>query len=356
MYQRDVRYPQGHLAFIASVPQSDAEGFSNWGEEHRHANVTPEGRFLVFESLGALTPDTSATGAFQIFRYDADQTAQEASENVPALVRVSIGDDGYNDNGNTGGGQARIVPSNVSEASAGPPRGDPTMSNDGSRVFFESPVGLTPRALNDVFSGYETNSDGEPIKTQPFDAENVYEWEQAGVGSCPAGQASGCVYLISDGHDVSGGRSPCKSFFTAVCLLGTDEEGKNVFFMTADQLVPKDTDTQVDIYDARICEPENGNPCITEPPPPLPPCDGESCHGIPEPTPSLLAPGSAAFKGEANIAAQSPSPSVKTVTKKAVKCRRASSRTRRISASARRQRSEQKSHPSQSAGVSHEVR
>ena len=92
--------------------------------------------------------------------------------------------------------------------------------------------------------------------------------------------------------------------------------------MTADQLVPKDTDTQVDIYDARICEPENGNPCITEPPPPLPPCDGESCHGIPEPTPSLLAPGSAAFKGEANVAAQSPSPSVKTVTKKAVKCRK----------------------------------
>ena len=211
VYERDVRYPQGHLAFVASRPASDTG--LNGGKWFGSANVTPEGRFLVFESLAALTPGTVATGGFQIFRYDADQTAQEASENVPALVRVSIGDDGYNDNGNTGGGQARIVPSNVSEGSAGPPRGDPTMSNDGSRVFFESPVGLTPRALNDVFSGYETNSDGEPIKTQPFDAENVYEWEQAGVGSCPAGQASGCVYLISDGHDVSGGRSRLQELF-----------------------------------------------------------------------------------------------------------------------------------------------
>ena len=56
-----------------------------------------------------------------------------------------------------------------------------------------------------------------------------------------------------------------------------------MFFMTADQLVPEDTDTQVDIYDARICEPENGNPCITEPPPPLPPCGGEHATASPKP-------------------------------------------------------------------------
>ena len=36
------------------------------------ANVTPDGRYLVFESQGALTEDdTSVTGATQIFRYDA---------------------------------------------------------------------------------------------------------------------------------------------------------------------------------------------------------------------------------------------------------------------------------------------
>jgi hypothetical protein len=119
---------------------------------------------------------------------------------------------------------------------------------------------------------------------------------------------------------VSGGHSPCVRF-TAVCLLGSDESGQNVFFMTADQLVPKDTDTQVDIYDARICEPEQGNPCITEPPPPLPPCDGESCHGIPESTPSLLAPGTASFNGEGNTTGSPPPPAKPAVKKKTVKCK-----------------------------------
>jgi hypothetical protein len=101
--------------------------------------------------------------------------------------------------------------------------------------------------------------------------------------------------------------------------------GQNVFFMTTDQLVPKDTDTQLDIYDARICEPEQGNPCIAEPPPALPPCDGENCHGIPEPTPSLLAPGSASFNGEGNVAPATPGTSTDTkprTSTKTVKCKR----------------------------------
>jgi hypothetical protein len=120
------------------------------------------------------------------------------------------------------------------------------------------------------------------------------------------------VYLISDGRDVSGHNH----------LLGTDATGANVFFQTGDRLVPKDTDTQVDIYDARICEPENGNPCIAEPPVALPPCDGENCHGIPEATPSLLAPGSASFNGEGNVTPAAAPPPPKKVTKKTVKCKR----------------------------------
>ena len=118
-------------------------------------------------------------------------------------------------------------------------------------------------------------------------------------GSCPAGQPAGCVYLISDGGDTA-----FHANSSAVKLLGTDRTGDDVFFTTADRLVPSDDDTQVDVYDARVCEPANGNPCITEPPPPLPPCDGENCHGItPERSP-LLTGGSETLNG----AATSPHP------------------------------------------------
>jgi hypothetical protein len=173
-------------------------------------------------------------------------------------------------------------------------------------VFFQSPDALTPHALNDVIVGHFFGGS--------IYAQNVYEWELAGTpgGSCPPGAPGGaCVSLISDGRDVSQTSTQCggnfktgrggTAFDSGVCLLGTDATGANVFFTTADRLVSKDTDTQVDTYDARTCEPENGNPCITEPPSPLPPCGGEACHGIPAATPSGLTPGTASFNGEGNI-------------------------------------------------------
>jgi hypothetical protein len=304
-------YGEGHLAFITVLPLNDVEvDLSN-----RVANVTPDGRFLVFEDSG------------QVYRYDADPTPGEEAAHVPALVRVTVGQDGYNDNGDGAVGQAIIVPVYLTGGDVGSERADPTMSNDGSRVFFMSPVGLTPHALNDVQVGVYEPFPGQRIAEY---AQNVYEWEQEGHGSCQAGQSAGCVYLVSDGHDVSEAPTKCAGFLNSgdsahsgTCLLGTDATGDDAFFSTTDRLAPKDTDTQEDIYDARVCEPEAGNPCITEPPPPLPPCDGESCHGIPEATPSLLAPGTASFNGEGNMVGVSSAASPpKKVAKKAVKCRK----------------------------------
>jgi hypothetical protein len=302
VYQRDARYPDGHVAFIASLPAADSDDTS-WSQDGRRADVTPDGRFLVFESRGDLTPgDTRSGGPEQVFRYDAE---------TEELVRVSIGQDGFNDNGTDGllggesleygysgyTGDAHIVPAASTVFSAGPLRGDPTMSDDGAYVFFQSPAALTPQALNDVPSGHGL-------------AQNVYEWEADGTGACTQGE--GCVYLTSDGKDTANGGARGGS---VVRLFGADVTGSNVFFTTADQLVPADTDTQVDIYDARVCT--ASEPC-PEPPPLASPCNEEACHGIPAAAPSLLTPGSATFNGQGNIPPITP----KKVTKKAVKCKK----------------------------------
>jgi hypothetical protein len=326
VYERDTRYPDGHIAFVARLPQADAE--HDWRSGSRTANVTPDGSYLVFESQGDLTPDdTRSDGYSQVFRYDADPSPAEEANHVPALIRISVGANGFDDDGNGGVGDAAIKPPTIGEsADVGSGRGDPTMSDDGSYVFFQSPVGLTANALNDVVLGH-----GGPFD-QPGYAQNVYEWEAPGTvldERVACMQSGGCIYLISDGRDVSEGtgNEPCKENhaesetpLSATCLLGTNSSGHNVFFYTADQLVPKDTDTQVDVYDARICEPEQGNPCVTEPPPTQPPCEGEQCHGIPEPTPSLLAPGTATFNGEGNVT--QPPPTKPAIKKKTVKCRK----------------------------------
>jgi DNA-binding beta-propeller fold protein YncE len=270
VYERDGGYPDGHTAFIAALPDSDS---SDWKEPL--PNVTPDGRFLVFQSHGRLTADVARSGGSQVFRYDA-QTEQ--------LVRISVGDMGFNDNGNAGTGDATIAFGGNGGERAGSPRWNRTMSNDGAYVFFRSPIALTPHALNDVSIGaFQGNIEL---------AQNLYEYHD------------GRVYLISDGRDLANAGTPCPTDSSAVCLLGTDATGSNVFFTTTAQLVPADTDTQLDIYDARICT--TASPCIAPAAPPLPPCLGEACHGIPAATPSPLSPGTASFNGEGNLVPSAP--------------------------------------------------
>ncbi|MFI5091630.1 MAG: hypothetical protein ACHP7P_16440, partial [Terriglobales bacterium] len=155
VYERDKAFPKGHLAFITTLSPSDER---EWRPGSLIANVTPDGRFLVFTSHRALTADTTReAGPAQVFEYDSQ---------TRALIRVSIGEKGFNDNGNAGSGNASIMPAQWTEALSAPMRSDPTMSDDGTFVFFQSPVALTPRALNDVPAGEEKL------------AQNVYEYHQ----------------------------------------------------------------------------------------------------------------------------------------------------------------------------------
>jgi hypothetical protein len=273
VYERDASHPNGEVSFIAEMTPADEE---EWGTNSpaAPANTTPDGRYLVFLSHSELTGEgAQAESSAQVYRYDAQ---------MKELTRISISRHGFNDNGNAGFGDARIVEPNL--LSAGPTRPDPTMSDDGSFVFFTSPVGLTRGALNDV----QINSEG-------LLAENVYEYHD------------GEVSLISNGRDTSEYQSQ-----SGINLLGSDASGANVFFTTAATLVPADTDSQFDLYDARTCT--ASEPCIAPAPQPPLPCQGEACHGTPPAIPSLLAPGSASFNGQGNIV---PSPSTTRVKSKA---------------------------------------
>jgi hypothetical protein len=246
LYVYDVE--EAKTRFIATLPGIAEDESLSWVSGIGVANISPEGRYLVFTSHAALTPDATREGPAQVYRYDA--TGEE-------LTRISIGERGFDDNGNAGTGDAKIVRASIGFlTSIGPGVEDPTMSADGSRIFFESPIGLTPGALDDK----ATNNRGGL-------ASNVYEWEEDGKGSCE--EPSGCVYLISDGRDAGEGGGGEAS---AVELLGTDASGGNVFFTTADRLTPSDTDTQLDIYDARV----GGG--FGEPPMPKP-CQGDVCKG-----------------------------------------------------------------------------
>ena len=144
------------------------------------------------------------------------------------------------------------------------------LSDDG-RLFFNSPDDLVPQASNGK--------------------ENVYEYEPAGVGSCES-SSGGCVALISSG---SSGRESA--------FLEATPSGNDVFFLTAAQLLPQDTDTAFDIYDARVCTP--GSPCLTAPTPAPPGCDtANACRPAHLRNRPRSASGTATFSGAGNIVQQ----------------------------------------------------
>jgi hypothetical protein len=279
-YERDVSHPQGQVSFIATLPGHESSNprgepaeSEEWSLEGQgQANVSSDGQVFVFTSHGALTSDdTRGLGPAQVYRYDA-----ESEE----LLRVSIGERGFNDNGNAGAGGATIAGLYVTASTS---RRDASMSSDGSAVFFQSPVGLTPGALNNV-----SVNGGHESKDL---AQNIYEWEAQGKGACE--QAGGCVHLISDGRDTAEVGGIGEESLSSVELLGADSSGENVFFTTADPLVAQDTDTELDIYDARVGGgfPRPVAPII---------CEADNCRPEP-PAPPILGPlGSLTFTGPGN--------------------------------------------------------
>jgi hypothetical protein len=231
------RGPSGTLAQDRSVWQE---------KDERPVQTTPDGHFLMFVSAAHLTGAEDTSKAPQLFEYDAQ---------AQRIVRASIGQNGYNGNGNvsTFAQAPRFsTPSYASAKGDSPAAANGVAISEDGAVFFEGQDALTPQALPGALSVY------------------VFR--------------GGNVYLVSSGRDLT----------TRVGGMFADPSGQDVFFSTVDALVPQDTDTQVDLYDARI---GGGFPG-----PGPAGCAGEACKGQLGSAPPLPAlGGSATTPGGGNL-------------------------------------------------------
>jgi DNA-binding beta-propeller fold protein YncE len=147
------------------------------------------------------------------------------------------------------------------------------LSEDGSRLWFES---------RDALSGADQNQ-----------KRDVYEFERSGAGTCTSRNPSfdptsdGCIFLIS------GGQSEDESY-----LLDASADGRDVFFATRSALVGWDSDENYDIYDARA---GGGFPAPVLPPSP---CLGEACKAPSSGDPAAVAPATPSFQGPGNAVAK----------------------------------------------------
>jgi hypothetical protein len=217
-----------------SPPQNRRTGPAN-----DTSRTTPDGSVLVFESTAQLTGYENE-GHREIYRYDAVDGGLTCVSCDPTGVPP------HSDSELESYSSERLMPfPPVNAISA-----IENVTADGERVFFQS---RDPLVVADL--------DGK---------QDVYEWRSSGSPAC--GRPDGCVSLVS------GGTSLHDDY-----LYGMTPDGHDVFFQSADLLVPQDTDTTPSIYDARV---GGGFPVGAAPQP----CQGNDCQGTPSVPPRLTTP------------------------------------------------------------------
>jgi hypothetical protein len=209
--------------------------------------LTPNGRSAVFMS-GANLVGYDTTGPCQgatcaqvyLYSFDAGElTCVSCNFGHPALSKgLYIGDFGPE-----GNGDVALVGANDTNHSE-------PLTRDGRYVFFSTEEPLVAADSNGKSDAY------------------VYDTEKQELRLLSSGQCN------------------CRSRF-----IGASPNGHDVFFTTYDRLVRADSDTQVDVYDARI-----GGGIASQNAIPPAECQGDACQSAPA-SPPETTPASVSFSG-----------------------------------------------------------
>jgi hypothetical protein len=253
VWTRDAGHPAGATQFVAKLDQADAPGAVSgglWGSERlgRLAQTTDDGRYLIFASYAQLIdhgPQADTDTARDVYRYDAV---------TGALTRLSTDTGG--EGGNAQGQDAGFIPiASANENASSVPADRTAMSDDGGSVVFTTSEALSPNDTNGTV--------------------DAYLWHDGHVSLISSGKPS------SDGFFEGGGDTPFGTSNLVQALISPS--GRDVYFTTTARLVSSDTDTVMDVYDARV----DGGFATSEPTQ----CTGESCR--PPASPPVTSQGSA---------------------------------------------------------------
>lgn len=221
----------GTIRYEAQLGPLETYGPSTW-------NMSPDGHLLAFSTEGT-PPGYDNTSAACTSGTCGEVQLADASTSGPARC-ISCPPDG-----GTARGDARIADTTSTLGNYWPR----SVLADG-RVFFNSPERLVPEDTNGKL--------------------DVYMW------------SGDHVSLISTG------RSEDDSTFG-----DASADGRDVFFRTTERLVARDTDRNIDVYDARVGGGIAAQNAVVD----TRPCVGDACRPRPGDPPAAAQPSSAAFQG-----------------------------------------------------------
>ncbi|HET6510540.1 MAG TPA: hypothetical protein VFG42_27335 [Baekduia sp.] len=245
----------GTIRFESTLGPLETYGPTTW-------NMSPDGHLLAFSTDGPAPGYDNASAAcpMSVAGACAEVQLADASTSAPARC-ISCPSDGA-----TARGDARIADTTSTLGNYWPR----SVLDDG-RVFFNSPERLVPEDTNGKLD----------------------------------------VYMWSGDHAslISTGRSEDDSTFG-----DASADGRDVFFRTTERLVARDTDRNIDLYDARL----GGGIAAQDVTADTRPCAGDACRPRPSDPPAAAQPSSAAFQGPgdpAAPAASTPRFTVKALTR-----------------------------------------
>jgi len=265
-YERDAANPHGRLHFIAVLGASDNRFWEiviggGESESGAPAFVLPfrdeagepgsgDGHILVFNVATPLLPEDTDSQR-DVYRYDDSNPAEPftcltCAGNGAFRVETMKQFPGFEPSAYQYENQARVV------------------SEDGRRLAFMTPEGLSPEDTNGAEDVYESNNGQITLVSG-----GLYPTDLAGGEDNPAGSTSRGPFISADGHDL--------------------------FFVTQARLLPADGDSALDVYDARIgggftAQSTETTVCKS----------GEECHGSGADQPPPETPASAASSGPGN--------------------------------------------------------
>jgi hypothetical protein len=262
--------------------------------------VTPDGRYVYFHGAVGGLPGGAAISSERPYRGAGAQPGEEAlqlyrydsQEGVVACISCASPYDPEPREPAFLYDSASAHP----EISGGLPL-DVSVSGSGEFAFFTTPAALVKEDIDGEIGieagvgkcegrGGLENCEYSDVGAQTSPSSDIYEWRADGMDGCV--QLAGCVALIS------GGRGGYKTL-----LLGSADEGNDVYIYTREQLGSRDVDTAGDVYDVRV----GGTPAgpVVRPTE----CEANSCSVVPG-SPVDLTPASFSFAGVGNVSPVAP--------------------------------------------------
>ncbi len=278
IYRYDISAKRLQFVDQATTP-SNFQMSTSFGGEYVYFTATSVGGLPG----GGLDAEGKETG--QVYRYDNTEGAIEcvscasAFDPQPKRLATINGIEGIPD---LNGGRPEYT----------------AVSANGDFAFFTTPAALVPQDVDGELEIEGNSQGGEYIDTSQTTSpsSDIYEWRRNGVDGC--GHLDGCLALITDG------RGGYKNL-----LLGTADEGRDVFIYSRSRLLPQDDDTSGDVYDARIgggFPPSSSGPVE---------CEADACSSPPS-APNDATPSSSTVTGSGNVTTNPTQTTVKAATSK----------------------------------------